>query len=225
MAEDRLYHSVVAEASCAAGRYVVYGNKLKPFCLLHSLQLSQLGNPLWVGGSLAEPEDLMAAARICASHRPVLDFPAPDYTDPVKELDTWTAYMETCAASPMLKERMNSGNCSQFGTPVEIMAAVKLMRTLGISERRAWTMPYGLVWWYIETANEQETGESYILTREEAEWLESYNTPENIEARRVRDEAVEWIVKHISDPQERARLLEHATLGTLPDNWKEAHNG
>jgi len=224
VAEQRLFHSIVADAACAAGRHVVCGRTLKPFCLLHSFQLSQLENKLWTGHE-PEPHELSIAAQICASDEPVLDF-AEDAApfDAETELAKWRAYMRLCAASPMMKERITATvTLNDYGAPVELWCAAFLMTKLRIDERRAWRMPYGLAWWYVQTAHEQETGETYILTEAELADMEERSTPEAIAAREEFDVNARWIVENVKDPAARTALLKQLSEGTLAGDWRAAY--
>ena len=224
MAEERLFHSIVADAACAAGRHVVCGRTLKPFCLLHSFQLSQLENKLWTGHE-PEPHELSIAAQICASDEPVLDF-AEDAApfDAETELAKWRAYMRLCAASPMMKERITATvTLNDYGAPVELWCAAFLMTKLRIDERRAWRMPYGLAWWYVQTAHEQETGETYILTEAELADMEERSTPEAIAAREEFDVNARWIVENVKDPAARGAMLKLLSEGTLAGDWREEY--
>ncbi len=113
-------------------------------------------NKLWTGEE-PEPHELSIAAQICASDEPVLDF-AEDAApfDAETELAKWRAYMRLCAASPMMKERITATvTLNDYGAPVELWCAAFLMTKLRIDERRAWRMPYGLAWWYVQTAHEE----------------------------------------------------------------------
>lgn len=225
MSETRLYNSILAEAFCAIGAFKLHGLTLKPFCLLHSLQLAELGNPLWTGEGDIGPEDLMAAAAVCSQSETALSFAVEGDFNPVDEASTWFRYLETCAAKPMTKARIRTTYFSDYGAPAELVAVTYLMRVLGIDERRAWTMPYGLAWWYVEAACEQENGDSMILTEREAAELEAMNSPEGIAERERRDEDVRWIVANVADPVERQRLLAMLASGELTGNWKEEANG
>ena len=225
MAEDRLYNSLVAEAVCASGRHVVYGYRLRAFSLLHSLQLSLLENPIWVGTG-ADPEDLLIAAQICASDEMVVDFElATGEFDPVAELDKWLSYLRDCAGKPRLKQRVISGFHESFGVAIELQAVVFLMRECRIDERRAWRMPYGLAWWYVDCARDQAAGDPMIMTQEEEEFLESINTPEAISRREEMEANAGWIVEHIKDVALRQDLLNKAARGELTEGWKESLNG
>lgn len=224
MAEERLFHSLVADAVCAAGRHVVCGKTLKPFSLLHAFQLAQLDNKLWTGTE-PEPHELTIAAQVCASDEPVLEFTdEPLQSDPITELVKWRAYMRLCAASPMMKERITATvTLNDYGAPVELWCATFLMTKLGIDERRAWRMPYGLAWWYVQTAHEQETGETYILTEEELSAIEEQSTPEAIAAREQFNEDAKWIVENVKDPATRTAMLKQLSEGTLTGDWRAAH--
>ena len=221
MAEERLFHSIIADAACAAGRHVVCGRTLRPFCLLHSFQLSQLENKLWTGKE-TEPHELSIAAQICASDEPVLDF-AEDAApfDMETELAKWRAYMRLCAASPMMKERITATvSLHDYGAPVELWCAAFLMTKLRIDERRAWRMPYGLAWWYVQTAHEHETGETYILTEAELADIEERSTPEAIAEREQFDVNARWIVENVKDPAARTAMLKQLSVSTLAGDWR-----
>ena len=221
MAEERLFHSIIADAACAAGRHVVCGRTLRPFCLLHSFQLSQLENKLWTGEE-TEPHELSIAAQICASDEPVLEFAdAVEPFDMDAELAKWRAYTRLCAASPMMKERITATvTLNDYGAPVELWCAAFLMTKLRIDERRAWRMPYGLAWWYVQTAHEHETGETYILTEAELADMEERSTPEAIAEREQFDVNARWIVENVKDPAARGALLKQLSEGTLAGDWR-----
>lgn len=221
MAEERLFHSIIADAACAAGRHVVCGRTLKPFCLLHSFQLSQLENKLWTGEE-TEPHELSIAAQICASDEPVLEFAdAVEPFDMDAELAKWRAYTRLCASSPMMKERITATvTLNDYGAPVELWCAAFLMTKLRIDERRAWRMPYGLAWWYVQTAHEQETGETYILTEAELADIEERSTPEAIAEREQFDVNARWIVENVKDPAARTAMLKQLSEGTLAGDWR-----
>ncbi len=223
MAEERLFHSIVADAACALGRHVVCGRTLKPFSLLHAFQLSQLENKLWTGDE-PEPHELIIAAQVCASDEPVLEFSdTAEAMDFAAELVKWRAYMRLCAASPMMKERISATvTLNDYGSPVELWCATFLMSKLGIDERRAWRMPYGLAWWYVQTAHEQETGETYILTERELADIEEQSTPEAIAAREQFDADAKWIVENVK-PERRAAMLKQLSEGTLAGDWRAAN--
>jgi len=220
VAEERLFHSIVADAACAAGSHVVCGRTLKPFCLLHSFQLSQLENKLWAGG---EPElhELSMAAQVCAADEPVLEFADAEPFDMAEEHEKWRAYMRLCAASPMMKERITATvTLNDYGAPVELWCAAFLMAKLRIEERRAWRMPYGLAWWYVQTAHEQDTGETYILTEAELAAMEEQSTPEAIAARDEFNENAKWISENVKDAAARVALLKQLSEGTLVGDWR-----
>jgi len=173
-AEPRFYDSFTAEAHAAPGGFVVYGIRLAPFNLRHALILEQLENPGWIGGTIT-PELLIAAAAVCAFADASGELPAADLTaemiaahDFNAEINAWENYLAQCNSSPRTKRFEGSGK--SLHAPVEMIVAVYLMRQLGMTEERAWTMPRGLANWYFEAAREQETGESGII--EEAEWQE-----------------------------------------------------
>lgn len=165
------------------------------------------------------------AAQVCASDEPVLEFadePLP--ADPLAELERWRAYMRLCAASPMMKQRITETvMLNDYGSPVELWCATFLMTHLRIDERRAWRMPYGLAWWYVQTAHEQVTGDTYILTEAELADIEARTTPEAIAAREQFEADAKWIVENVKDPATRNALLKQLSEGTLTGDWRAAH--
>lgn len=238
MAETRFYHALTAEAFADAGKFVLCGRKLRPFSLLHSAQLDQLNSPLWCGNALPELTDLDIAAQICASDKPVVTFePLVIPHDSVEELDRWENYLEVCAAKPMLKDRVGQAVGSTLQAPVEMMIASYLLRMSRLTEERIWRMPYGLALWYVESIREQETGDSMILTEEEASELDALNS-EDGKAKRKEQEATALAISEalnnrgITDPTERKRrgglrvkLLNALAQGMLDPNWKESLHG
>ena len=238
MAETRFYHALTAEAFAKAGKFEICGRKLKAFSLLHSAQLDALGSPLWCGNSAPDLTDLDIAAQICASDDPVVTFrPLVIPGDAVKELEAWENYLEVCAAKPMLKARVGEVVGSTLAAPVEMLIASYLLRMTPLSEERIWRMPYGLALWYVESIREQETGESMILTEEEAAQLDAQNSEEAKAKRRADEQAATEIsealsCKGIADLKERARrnalrvkLLGELARGQLAQNWRDLLNG
>ena len=183
----------------------VYGLALAPFSLLHSVLLSSLENPAWIGGSVT-PETLLAAAVLCSRASGTAPLPHPEQAaetiaahDFAEQFDAWETYLARCTASPRTKRRESSGG--GLRAPAELIVAVFLMRTLGISEQRAWTMKYGLAQWYFEASCEQETGESDIITEADAAEMEAALTEAGQAAERDKCRRMEDLMRH------RARRL------------------
>lgn len=226
MAESRFYNSLVAGQYCREGKFKVYGKTLKPFSLLHSAQLDALESPLWAKDGEVTPEDIKIAAQICAADKPLIDFEKiKGRWDDAKELRTWFEYVALCAANPMLRDRGDGWCALELGAPGELIVASYLMEHLGLSEERAWSMPYGLARWYFETVREQKDGAASILSEELARELDAMNTPEAKAHRKQRDERAKWIIENIADPKTRFDYLAKNESGELPENWQEVANG
>lgn len=220
MIEPRFYNALTAGSFCEAGRFVVCGRKLRPFSLLHSAQLEALDSPIWANSNEPEPGDLSIAAQICASEKPVIEFKqlARETED---DWRAWFNYLEVCAARPMMKEAVKTAVGSCLNAPTEMLIATYLLRMTALTEERIWSMPYGLVMWYMESTREQETGESMILTQEESDELDRMNTPEEKENRKVREENARFIIEHTSDAAARYDLLRKCQADELPEGWQE----
>jgi hypothetical protein len=186
MIDTRLYEALVSEARCDAGLYHVYGRKLAPFSLRHSLQLEALDSPLFTGAEW-EPFDLQVAAEIC-SRRELTPAPRkPGWWprlrhDRAREEDRFYEYFSACYARPELFERPNSGGGGKLHAPLELIIVTYLLRKTTIGEERAWTMPAGLAMWLYESILEQETGDSNILTEALAAEMAAQTSAEEIAA-------------------------------------------
>jgi hypothetical protein len=221
VAESRFYNALTAQAFCELGRFTVYGFTLKPFSLLHSAQLDALESPLWTAGGDVGPEDVMAAAQICASDRPVVEFaPAVSGYDENEQLHRWLEYMKICVSRPMLKQPSSEREGVGLSAPVELIVASYIMANSTITEERVWTMPYGLACWYFESIREQKDGESMILSEQLAAELDRMNTEQAIAERKEKETRARWIIENIKEPKRRFELLEANINGQLPEDWQ-----
>ena len=230
--EARFYTSMIATALCEAGRFVLFGIQLRPLCLLHTVQLDALENPLWNGGDFDE-SDLWIAAQICASDNPVLfDTPpeplAHDFADAIR---VWREYLRACAAAPEVKSNIGNAQGNRLKAPRELLVATYLVRMLNITLSEAWRMPVGLAYWYLESAREQEEGDSWILTEDESKHLDYLNSPEG-KAAMAKQQAQAVAVHSFFEgklrdatpenrPKVEAEMMKLLTkAGTLPDDWE-----
>ena len=234
MPEGRLYDSLTAGKFCK--RFQIAGKQLVPFSLLHSVQLETIESPLWATGATEEATqaDLWIAALVCSSSEPVIEFPKPDEDfDFGQACLVWRAYIDQCCAWPMLHSRPANVLGSDLSAPWELFVVTYLMRELGISEERAWTMPYGLAMWYYASAREQESGDSLILTEEKEKELDELNSDE-AKAERARHDAAAKEISEATTAESganyterkaksdlRVKLLGMLGRGELPDNWRE----
>lgn len=182
----RFYDALTAETACNSGAFTIYGFKLVPLSLWHSVVLYQLENPAWIGGDCT-PVDLLVAASICSTTDRIA---LPDPQLAVETMATfdfesqyagWEKYCKICHAVPATKTMGGDGDGS-LKAPVELLVATYLMRELGMDERRVWTMPAGLAFWYFEAAREQESGRSLLITDEEAREMDAAETEEGMKA-------------------------------------------
>lgn len=189
--DTRLYESLLAESRANAGQFVVCGRALRPFCLLHDVQLRALENPLWVMGTKPDLIDLDIASQICASENPVV----PQKPNAAKlrkltfirELGAWLKYIELCHATPKLKPPTQPSAPGSGGAPFEVWVVTYLSRKMNIPPWEAWTMPLGLAHWYLDTCIEQESGENWILSEDEEREIEEQLAPAAVAARRQKE--------------------------------------
>lgn len=144
----------------------VYGYRLKPFCLLHSMQIEALPLQLhtWQG--------VLAAARVCSTYKVHTSHKLPLWRcvwfNHDKEKAKFEAYLDESKSSPDLyePEEGSSGRGSLRSTWQQIIVTY-LRRKTGISRREAWTMPQGQAIWDFYSVREQESGQSDIYSEEE----------------------------------------------------------
>lgn len=153
------------------GRHSVYGFALKPFCLLHSLQLEALGSPLLDGREVTSA-DLVIAAQVCANH----DRFYSGYSKALyrrirynfdKELAKFRLYLAESQSSPDLYDAPSEGGRGPLRAPWQLAVVTSLIRKTNITLRQAWTMPEGEALWYFYSTREQENGKSDIYSEED----------------------------------------------------------
>lgn len=149
------------------GSHRVYGYDLKPYCLLHSVQLEALESPLVSGGEIS-PADLVVAAQICSRHTVAVSYKRDLLRRwrfaPRDELEKWDTYFDASTSGPALFERPSSdGDSVSLGAPWQQVIATKLQRELGMSYRETWTLPEGRIMWEYYSLREQQEDDSLIL--------------------------------------------------------------
>lgn len=225
MAETRLFNSLTAEALCKAGRFVVYGFTLEPFCLLHSRQLDDLANPIWTGTGDIEAADLIIAAQICSQTEPLIDLGQvdPSAFDTASEADTWNQYLRVCGGRPEMKQA-SAPSGTPLTSPTEMLVVAYLIQHTTLTAHEVWRMPYGMAFWYFESVKEQRTGEAMILTEREQAEIERLMREEVVAERRVKEQQARWIIENIKDSRERNHWLTELENGPLPEGWRASIN-
>lgn len=185
--DTRLARSFYSEGS------TVYGYSLKPYCLLHSVQLEALDNPVAVGGEIT-PADLIVAAQVCSKHEAVTRFKRHRWRQlrrlPCVELEKWELYLSASQSGPALFERPSNGSGGSLNAPWQQIIATKLQRDLGMSYRDAWTLPEGRILWEYYSLREQQEEDSLILSEAlerdmEAQAAWEIENAEKLEAQRA----------------------------------------
>lgn len=174
----------------------ICGRRLRPYCIAYAAALQGMRSPLVSDDPQAQitPADLLYALEVCSSPvdpatlcpRAVLRprfrwldhcrlvlwrFHPAGY---VRALEKWLAYYRDYYSPPQLMERVSEGaKCHQGGHltgPTELANITGLLTKFpGLSEHRAWTMPYGLAVWMLAQAGEIEGGPSFWNAEREAE--------------------------------------------------------
>jgi len=153
------------------GRHRVYGYALKPFCLLHSLQLEAIESPL-VTGEEVKSTDLIIAAQICSEYQRFyqgfnrglwrrLRF------NKDKEEAKFRLYLAESKSRPDLYDAPSDGGAGPLRAPWQMVIVTFLIRNANITRREAWTMPEGEALWNFYSIREQVSGKSDIYSEEE----------------------------------------------------------
>lgn len=155
----------------------VYGYRLKPFCLLHSVQLEALESRVLHGGTI-RPADLLIAVQVCATHETVTEFRRHKlrriWQDFDRELCKWDCYFDACTSGPDLFRRPPSGDTGGgLSAPWQQVIATTLQRETGMSYHDAWTLPEGRIMWEYYSLREQMEDESLIISPEHAEMMQT----------------------------------------------------
>lgn len=163
---------------------MVYGMRLAAFNMRHAFILESVGNECWIGGTIT-PEKLIIAATVCRAADGNAPLPEPETAvglieihDFFTEADAWDKYVSACNSGPRTKSYERGGEVLK--APVELIVTTYLMRVLGVTEERAWSMPRGLALWYFEAAREQDGDSSAIVSEEEWAEMEAAMTAESL---------------------------------------------
>lgn len=160
--------SKLATAFFLAPRWV-YGYALKPFCLLHSLQLEALESPLFCGG-IAKPHDILIAAQICSTYKVRTGYNRAFLRRilccAVKEELKFLAYLVESRSLPELANVPSSGG-GPLRAPWQLVVVTSLIRNTSLTWKQAWTMPEGQAMWLFYSIREQVSGKSEIYSEEE----------------------------------------------------------
>ena len=130
----------------------VYGLRLRPYCLLHSIQLRAI-----LSHAPSGPMELWFAAQICAGNSDQIELRKLPLWRALRhrydeQAARWAAYVLDYYAGP---ELWSSGGQGKAGAPFEISVATWLMRELGWSRQEAWTAPIGIALWHQASAYDQ----------------------------------------------------------------------
>lgn len=171
-------------------RWTVYGYRLKPFCLLHSMLLEAIESPLESGGEVL-PADLMVAAEICSTHEaltdPSLKPATPGPFDHEHELEKWKAYKAECCSRPATYKRPGTIGGHSLNAPWQQIIVTYLILKSTIRRMEAWKMPEGQALWQYYSIREQLGDDSDILSEEaEAEMAEQEREEEENAPQRER---------------------------------------
>jgi hypothetical protein len=142
------------------GEHRCYGLRLKPYCLLHSLQLETLGSPLVTLASMPTASDLIIGAQICATHEILIDFSKHRWARLRHSVQTehlaFLDYYDNCNNGPRLYTRNSSGYSNRgLRAPWQQIIVTALIMQTTITLDQAWTMPLGQALWYYHSISEQ----------------------------------------------------------------------
>jgi len=198
------------------GRHSVYGFALKPFCLLHSLQLEALGSPLLDGREVTST-DLVIAAQVCSRHdrfyrgyskalfrRIRYNFDA--------ELAKFRLYLAESRACFDLYDAPSEGGRGPLRSPWQQAVVTFLIRKAKITRAEAWLMPEGEALCLFYSIREQENGKSDIYSEEEqqSEAEELRDREENAELYALRLERfTEYTRRKAAGTWPHGKLFDH----------------
>lgn len=149
----------------------VFGYRLKPFCLLHSLQLEAIHSPLVSGGEV-KPHDVLVAAQICSDYNVRTRYRRHRWrrfwANAEKEEAKLDAYLAESKSRPDLQDAAeDSGGRGCLRAPWQLVIVTSLIRNTSLTWRQAWTMPEGQAIWLFYSIREQLAGKSDIYSEEE----------------------------------------------------------
>jgi hypothetical protein len=195
------------------GRHRCYGYDLLPFCLLHSLQLEALDNPLVTAHRDPTPAEIIIAAQICSTHEIVTEPRVPLWRqlcfNPDREEDRFENYVKNCTAGPQLwkREKVSAGT---LRAPWQQIVVTYLIRNTTITWRQAWTMTEGVALWQFYSLREQLEDESEILDEK---------------SEIAMDEALRDAEKNAPDLADQAQALVEREERIKAGTWPLAPNG
>ena len=153
------------------GSHRCYGYELKPYCLLHSLQLEALENPVICAGSIT-PDHLLVAAEICSTYEVLTHYRRSLWRKLRHNLEEEVAkfdnYLFNCEQGPDICDRPDSGG-GRLKAPWQQVVVTSLIRKTSIRREEAWRMPVGQALWEFHSLQEQEGERSYLYTDEDKE--------------------------------------------------------
>ena len=157
--------SMLCRAPCIMGR------ELQPFSLAHSFILERAENPYWIGGE-KRAEHFFEAVDICSRtwEQNIEAFSKPRYKafrkwaaskiykTKAEDVDAFITYLENFSGLP---EREGSGDGEELVSPYQFRLVTWLM-SKGITESRAWNMPFSLAFCYFYSNAEREGDKSLV---------------------------------------------------------------
>jgi hypothetical protein len=154
------------------GEHRCYGYRLKPFSLLHSLQLEALESPVITGKGTIRPAHLIIAAQICSTHEVITTYARARWRNMrhrlADELARFDCYLANCEQGPELYERPDNGG-GKLKCPWQQTIVTSLIRKTSIRREEAWRMPVGQALWQFHSLAEQESDHSLIRNEQDAE--------------------------------------------------------
>jgi len=171
--------------SFATEDHVVFGRRLKPFCLYYQFWLSSIESPI-LSGEQVSITDLELAVRICSADYGKAPKSVPTKVslfghlvwwwrllryNPSTEFKKFQNYLEDQFAPPEVKstggdKTVNKGG-SQEMLPSELSLACSVIKHTGWCEDKVWTMPLGRAYWYSAGFNCLESPDFKLVTQED----------------------------------------------------------
>ena len=153
------YEAIISDGSM----HRVFGRKLRPLCASHCLALSAIDSPLMTNDTnrAIYPHDLMVAAAICSSENPtefalnksfkealLVGYACSNQKYFESQIKKWVAYQADYFSVPdVYQNSANKGNLASY-CPWIGRLAVYAVSEMNIPEKRAWSMPIGMLIWY-----------------------------------------------------------------------------
>jgi hypothetical protein len=163
---------------------IILGRQMKPFSSAHLMMLEFVASPLLSDLSKAQPADLLLALYVCGQSWPFSWLETSGLRAEVKAwknknaapwnyaatLAQWLDYFRSYMAAP---ERVHKPDESASAkAPVPIRLVTWLLRTLRVSEERAWNMPICLAMAY-KAGCDALDGDESLLDDDAIAWLDA----------------------------------------------------